>query len=935
MKPGLWRFGAVEVDERLAALRVAGAVVDIDRSSYDILLALLRHAGEVVTKDELLDVGWPGRMVSENSLAKAVSRLRQALGDDAGSLRVVHGYGYRLAAAVHFAPVAAEAVAAPHDAARLREGDRLPHRTGWRLGRRLGEGAAGVIFLAVGDSGETRAVKLATGETGLRGLKREIALSRYIQSVRGEHAPVVPVLGWNLSHPPFFLELPFHSEGSLRDWATFRGGLASVPRDERLALAIELCESVAALHAIGVIHRDLKPENLYPVADASVPGGWRILLGDLGASDAASSPMLAQLGITMSILDTARDSDSSRYGGSLLYIAPEVIAGEMPTQHSDLFALGVLAYQLAIGDLRRSLAPGWESEIDDELLREDIALAAAANPERRIGDAHALAERLRTLAARHAALAASREQDRRNRQQATDFARMARRRRLLLAGSAALAVFLGMSLWQQHRTDAARQVAVQAASRAEGEAAKARRVTDFLTDDVLRQADPFSGSAGAQTMRQAIDRAASEVDARFHADPEVAAAVHGTLGAAYEGMNDYAAATTHFQRQVALLRKAAGAVAAGDAAVDELAAIAHAQSSLCAARHWLGDLPQAEKDCLLARADHLRAGLEPDHPEVFMALGESRLDHYRATLARLQPRLERLRTSGDQELYALALWFAGIAEARLGRHLEAERMYARLVDVRRAQAGARARSMQLAWALSAHGGVLLTLGESTRGRAQLEQAARMFGELGGADHPHRQAPLILLARYELALGRWQQARDLAQPAYASLLPATSWQNWTIYAALTAMPAHARLGDAAAARAIMAAFDELAAQGLDRDFPYLREDHWTSYATTWLALGEPAKAKQEIERLRGLLREPDASQLLPAKLACFDAELALAGGDTGAARSLAQRCRDRYAAVLPAASPLLAWPDRLLAKTAVSTIIASKAGIEPDASTATP
>jgi non-specific serine/threonine protein kinase len=909
-KPGLWRFGAAELDERLATLRVAGNPVELDRSSYDILLALLRHAGEVVTKDELLEAGWPGRVVSENSLAKAVSRLRQALGDDAGSLRVVHGYGYRLAAAVNFAPVAADTVeAVPHEAARLREGDRLPHRPGWRLGRRLGEGAAGVIFLAVADSGETRAVKLATSETGLRGLKREIALSRYIQSVRGAQAPVVPVLGWNLSHPPFFLELPFHSEGSLRDWATFRGGLASVPRSERLALAVQLCEAVAALHAIGVIHRDLKPENLYPVADASVPGGWRIVLGDLGASDAASSPLLAELGITMSLLDTAREGASSRYGGSVLYIAPEVIAGDMPTQRSDLFALGVLVYQLAIGDLRRSLAPGWESAIDDELLRGDIALAAAADPDRRIGDAHALAERLRALVERHAALAASRVAERQHRQQAADFARMARRRRLLLAGSGALAVFLGMSLWQQHRTDAAREVAVQAAARAETEAAKAQRVTDFLTDDVMRQADPYSGSAGAQTLRQAIDRAAGDVDRRFQADPDVAAAIHGTLGAAYEGMNDYAAATRHFQRQVALLRTAAGASPDGGI----LAAVARAQSSLCAARHWLGDLPQAEADCLRARADHLRAGLEPDHPEVFMALGESRHGRYRATLAKLEPRLERLRAAGDHELYGLALWFAAIAEGRLGRHVEAERTYARLVQVRRAQAGARGKSMQLAWALCDHGGALLLVGEATRGRAQLEESARMFGELGGRDHPHRQAPLIRLARHELALGHWRKARDLAQPAYAALLPATSWQNWTIYAALAAMRAHARLGDEASARAIMAAFDEMAMRGLDRDFPYLREDHWTGYAATWLALGEPSRARADIERLRSLLREPDASQLLPAKLDCFDAELALAAGDAGAARRLARRCHERYAAALPASSPLLAWPARLLSQ----------------------
>ena len=64
-------------------------------------------------------------------------------------------------------------------------------------------------------------------------------------------------------------------------------------------------------------------------------------------------------------------------------MAPEVIAGEMPTQRSDVFALGVLVYQLVVGDLRRSIAPGWEADVGDELLCEDIALAAAANPERR------------------------------------------------------------------------------------------------------------------------------------------------------------------------------------------------------------------------------------------------------------------------------------------------------------------------------------------------------------------------------------------------------------------------------------------------------------------------------------------------------------------------------------------------------------------------
>lgn len=189
--PGIWFFGNVVVDERFAAVTVAGAAVELDRSSYDVLVALLQHAGEVVSKDELLEAGWPGRVVSENSLAKAISRLRHALGDDAEGVRVVHGYGYRLAANVRYQAVQNTRIEAhPHEADRLREGDRLPHRHDWRLGRRLGEGATGVIFLAVSDEGETRAVKLATSEMGLRGIKREIALSRYIQSASGGQAPV-------------------------------------------------------------------------------------------------------------------------------------------------------------------------------------------------------------------------------------------------------------------------------------------------------------------------------------------------------------------------------------------------------------------------------------------------------------------------------------------------------------------------------------------------------------------------------------------------------------------------------------------------------------------------------------------------------------------------------------------------------------------------
>lgn len=104
---GRWRFGVAELDDANARLMVAGQAHELDHSSHELLRCLLAHAGSVVLKQQLLDAGWPGRVVSENSLAKAIGRLRLALQDPQGDiLSTVHGYGYRLGAQAEFLPVA-------------------------------------------------------------------------------------------------------------------------------------------------------------------------------------------------------------------------------------------------------------------------------------------------------------------------------------------------------------------------------------------------------------------------------------------------------------------------------------------------------------------------------------------------------------------------------------------------------------------------------------------------------------------------------------------------------------------------------------------------------------------------------------------------------------------------------------------------------------
>ena len=100
LKVQVWRFGEIEFDESSGRLRVSGKPVEIDRSSRAILALLLNGAGSTIDKDRLLRAGWPNRTVHENSLTKAIGRLRDALGHHGAALKSVYGYGYRLDAEV-------------------------------------------------------------------------------------------------------------------------------------------------------------------------------------------------------------------------------------------------------------------------------------------------------------------------------------------------------------------------------------------------------------------------------------------------------------------------------------------------------------------------------------------------------------------------------------------------------------------------------------------------------------------------------------------------------------------------------------------------------------------------------------------------------------------------------------------------------------------
>jgi eukaryotic-like serine/threonine-protein kinase len=103
----LYEFGPFRVDPEKETLLRQGEPVPLTPKTFQILLVLIRHSEDVVTKDELMKAVWPDTFVEEANLSRNIFMLRKALGETAQDHRyivTVPGRGYRLAENVHLIP---------------------------------------------------------------------------------------------------------------------------------------------------------------------------------------------------------------------------------------------------------------------------------------------------------------------------------------------------------------------------------------------------------------------------------------------------------------------------------------------------------------------------------------------------------------------------------------------------------------------------------------------------------------------------------------------------------------------------------------------------------------------------------------------------------------------------------------------------------------
>src|SRR5215831_15372044 len=129
----LYEFGPFRVDPEKELLLRDRETVALAPKAFQILLVLVRHSKEVVTKDDLIKSVWPDTFVEEANLSRNIFMLRKALGEsskDHQYILTVPGRGYRLAESVRLVPQQeASMVAAQHSKVQIEVKESKPW--GW------------------------------------------------------------------------------------------------------------------------------------------------------------------------------------------------------------------------------------------------------------------------------------------------------------------------------------------------------------------------------------------------------------------------------------------------------------------------------------------------------------------------------------------------------------------------------------------------------------------------------------------------------------------------------------------------------------------------------------------------------------------------------------------------------------------------------------
>ncbi len=209
---------------------------------------------------------------------------------------------------------------------RFTPGTRIANR--YRIVALRGVGGMGLVYEAHDDElGVTVALKVIRPELAsdpglIERFRRELLLGRQVS-----HPNVVRIHDIGQDGDLYFMTMDYVDGKSLRDLLKERGRL-----DEPAVLALlrPIAEALAAAHQAGVVHRDLKPGNILV--------------------DSSDRPHISDFGLARSIA-SSRATEAGAVVGTPDYLSPEQAKGENVDARTDVYALGIIVFEMLTGEL--------------------------------------------------------------------------------------------------------------------------------------------------------------------------------------------------------------------------------------------------------------------------------------------------------------------------------------------------------------------------------------------------------------------------------------------------------------------------------------------------------------------------------------------------------------------------------------------------------
>ena len=624
----------------------------------------------------------------------------------------------------------------------------------YRLIAEIGRGGMGTVWLAERSDGlmnrrvALKLPRIVWGDSFAERLGRE---RNILSTLEHEHIARLYDAGIDAQGRPFLAME--HVEGESIDVYCRSHAL---PLRKRIRLLLQVMAAVAHAHARLVVHRDLKPGNVL------VTDGAQVKLLDFGIAKLLEGDLTERSALT----DVAGRAFTPEYA------SPEQIKGEPLGTASDVYSLGVLAYELLADARPYRLKRGSAAELEEAIASAEPPRAseAAGDPlvARQLrGDLDAILnkalkksvdERYQSIDAfaqdldRHLHGQPVQAQPDSRRYRAGKFMR---RHRFAIAMSAALGASVlsgvGVSLWQ------AREARL-AADSARTEAATSNAVQAFIESvfnaNSGNQVDPVS--ARGTTARELLDRGADRIDQELASAPEAQLRLYGLLAEMYENMSLN-------ERSLALRRRSL-ALATGlhgkdsEAALSAAAGIGFLLNAIGRSDDAIAMLLETDAVARGRRDDRDRSRMLIDtnlaaiYFNVDLPKGLDRARHAAAIARALGPSLD-----GITALHSLG------ENARRSGHLAEARQA--LVDAvawidRQPHGVAR----ELADVLSALGDVQNRLGQPELAEAAYARALVAAGRLGDPTSLH--ATGLKLARYQYENGQLRDAVNTAAADYA-------------------------------------------------------------------------------------------------------------------------------------------------------------------------